>query len=143
MSSKDIADHFFHDLPTFGAISEFEEHLCKFLGSGIQVHWEAGRPVFGFTRAQVDRLHGLTIEIRIREHAPPHFHVLGNGIDAAFNIVDGTQIAGKIDRSKADLVQVWWSRSRSELIRVWNATRPDKCPVGQVLGNAAPPNQVR
>ena len=134
MSGKDLVDLFFRDVPTFDEVSKFEEHLCKFLSTGIHVHWEAGNHVFGFTRAQVARLDGLKIEIRSREHSPPHFHVLGNGIDAAFDVVDGTYLKGRIDRQSADLVRVWWEKSRSDLIRVWNDTRPDKCPVGPILG---------
>lgn len=122
----------FNALPQFTQVGQFEEHLERFLGSGALVFWENGEPVLGFGRAQVDRVHGLRIEIRSREHAPPHFHVVAPGVNASFSIADGSLIAGSIGHRQKDLVRFWYHQAKVELIRVWNESRPADCPVGRV-----------
>jgi hypothetical protein len=80
----------------------------------------------------VGRANGLKIEIFAREHPPPHFHVSGGDIDATFSLVDGSQLEGKVSGRDRALVGWWYSRSRSLLVRTWNQTRPENCPVGPI-----------
>lgn len=42
-----------------------------------------------FGRVLVAHLDGLRIQIHPREHAPPHFHVVADGINARFAIETG------------------------------------------------------
>lgn len=80
----------------------------------------------------VARVNGLSIEVYAKEHPPPHFHIFGGGIDAAFSISDCAQLNGDIDGRQKALIEWWYARSRSKLIAAWNATRPSDCPVGPI-----------
>ena len=80
----------------------------------------------------VDRVDGLRIEIRHNEHAPPHFHVIGNDFDASYSILDGSLLNGRPNHIQERLVRWWYDRSRSKLISIWNNTRPSGCPVGPI-----------
>lgn len=81
----------------------------------------------------VERVRGLRIEVFSREHPPPHFHISSGDIDAVFSIVDCAYIEGKIGNREKALVEWWYKRSRSNLIRAWNNSRPSDCLVGPVL----------
>lgn len=83
-------------------------------------------------RAQIARLESLRIEIRLREHAPPHFHVMAPGIDASFAIEDCRLIADNVDGGTQRKIEVWFRGSRAVLVRTWNTTRPSDCPVGPI-----------
>lgn len=80
----------------------------------------------------VAQVNGLRIVIRPDEHPPPHFHVTGGDVDAAFSIVTGDFLKGSIDNRKKRLVEYWYKPSRRKLIDVWNRTRPSDCPVGPI-----------
>jgi hypothetical protein len=77
-------------------------------------------------------VNGLKIEVRSREHSPPHFHVSGGGIDAIFSVTDCSYLGGKIGGREQSLVQWWYQRSRPILVTVWNQSRPDGCPIGPI-----------
>jgi hypothetical protein len=108
-----------------------EVALCLFrlLDGGYTV-WGDGRLLE--TRVKVGMLHGLRLEIRVREHAPPHFHVVGGGIDASFGIADCRHLVGAISERDVQLVRLWHASARQRLIETWNATRPTDCPVGPI-----------
>ncbi|MBI1175768.1 MAG: DUF4160 domain-containing protein [Sideroxydans sp.] len=81
----------------------------------------------------VDKTHGLRIEIRIDEHPPPHFHVVCQGEDASFSILDGRRLSRNRGLEKWDgHVRDWWTAHQSVLIERWNASRPTGCPVGPI-----------
>jgi hypothetical protein len=84
------------------------------------------------TRQLVERLANLRIEIYPTEHAPPHFHLRGPGLNASFAIEDCRHLAGEIDGREAALVRHWHRAARTKLVKVWNATRPTDCPVGPI-----------
>lgn len=84
-------------------------------------------------RQLVGRIDGLAITVLPREHAPPHFHLLGPDINAAFSILDGAHLVGDINTKQRKAVAFWYERSRSLLIRHWNETRPADCPVGPIV----------
>jgi hypothetical protein len=84
------------------------------------------------TRHLVERVHGLQIHVYSRDHAPPHFHVLGGDIDAAFLVESGDYLKGRIDRRSLSFVEWWYKRSRPIIVRAWNDSRPSDCPVGPI-----------
>jgi hypothetical protein len=122
----------FNRISEFATVEEFEQHLERLFTGGVYIFHDGSRkfPIFG--RALVERLNGLRIEIYPREHAPPHFHVRANDIDAAFSIEDGSLLYGSIDRRAQDLIEYWFLKAKPRLIEVWNATRPSDCPVGPI-----------
>jgi hypothetical protein len=87
--------------------------------------------LFG-SKQHVDRINGLTIQVLPREHPPPHFHVIGPGINASFSILDGTHLAGDLSSKQRKAVEFWYPRSRPLLVHTWNQTRPSNCPVGPI-----------
>lgn len=72
----------------------------------------------------------IKIEIRHKEHAPPHFHVIIDDINCSFNIITGDLLNGNINSKDLKKINKWYSKHRQKLITVWNATRPSDCPVG-------------
>jgi hypothetical protein len=86
-------------------------------------------------RQLVDRVNGLTITVFPREHPPPHFHIVGLGINASFSIFDGVHLTGDISPKQQKIVEFWYLRSRALLVRSWNETRPSNCPVGPICDN--------
>ena len=101
------------------------------LTSGGFAVWEDGRLIE--TRARVDQLRGLRIEIHVREHGPPHFHVTAPGINASFAIADCSLLVGELSRRDLDLVEYWYKSARPLLVRTWNETRPSDCPIGPIF----------
>jgi Domain of unknown function (DUF4160) len=85
-----------------------------------------------FIKALVESVDGLRIEIYHSEHPPPHFHVKANGINAAFTILDCKLIKGEISGREKMLVEWWYERSKSKLIKFWNDSRPSDCSVGPI-----------
>jgi hypothetical protein len=75
----------------------------------------------------------IKIEIRHNEHAPPHFHMIIDDNDCSFNIMTGELLNGTPDNIKIlKKINKWYSKNKSSLIKVWNATRPSDCPVGKI-----------
>ena len=104
--------------------------LDHLLSGGFSV-WEDGS--LYCIRQLVAKVEGLRIEIRPKEHAPPHFHVVTReGMNASFAIETGALLRGSLGGRELSLVQWWYARSRGTLIEVWNATRPSDCPVGPI-----------
>lgn len=83
-------------------------------------------------RQLVEMVNGLRIKIFPDEHPPPHFHLRGGGMDAAFSILDCALLKGKIGGRERRLVEYWHKRSRPLLVTTWNSTRPSSCPVGPI-----------
>ena len=93
--------------------------------------WENGRLLS--IRQLVDIVDGLRIEIYHNEHSPPHFHVKASGINASFYIQDCKLLKGSIGGRERKVIEWWFSRTRSKLIKIWNETRPSDCQVGLIL----------
>jgi hypothetical protein len=106
------------------------ETLAILLSGGYSV-WTDG--TLYNIRQLVARVDGLKIEVFAREHPPPHFHISGGGIDATFSLADCAHLEGRIGGRERALVEWWYHRSRSTLVRAWNESRPTDCPVGPVL----------
>lgn len=75
----------------------------------------------------------VAVEIRLREHPPPHFHVTFGDEDARFSIIDCQRLPGVrgLERYENN-IKVWWKKNRDKLITKWNETRPSDCPVGPI-----------
>lgn len=106
------------------------EGLAVLLSGGYSV-WTDG--TLYNIKQLVGRVDGLKIEVFAREHSPPHFHISGGGIDATFSLTDCAHLEGRIGGRERALVEWWYQRSRSTLVRAWNESRPTNCPVGPVL----------
>lgn len=126
MNSYDIIERRAADAKSLQASAEVLELL---LSAGLGV-WTDGR--LYDTRQLVAKVNGLRIEVYAREHAPPHFHIKGGDVDATFSLIDGSWIDGRISGRERALVQWWYQRSRSVLVKAWNESRPSDCPVGPV-----------
>lgn len=74
------------------------------------------------------------IEIRGREHPPPHFHLNGPDLSASFAIEDLEPQSGEIGKRHRKILERWYHKDggREKLINVWNETRPEDCPVGPI-----------
>jgi hypothetical protein len=110
-------------------LPELARSLRLLLSGGFGI-WEDG--TLYEIRVRVDRLQGLTIVIHTREHGPPHFHVVADGINASFAIDDGSHLAGTLSPGATRLVTYWYRSARPLLVRVWNESRPSDCPVGPI-----------
>jgi len=117
-------------LSEFNSIAEFESSLQRFLNSGCGF-WTDGSLIF--TKQLVDRIKNLKIEIYANEHGIPHFHVNSNEINAVFSIKDCSLIKGSVNRNELKLIQYWFNKSKSNLIEIWNKTRPSDCNVGPIV----------
>ena len=103
--------------------------LAQLLSGGYAV-WTDGS--LYFARQLVARVDGLRIHVYAREHAPPHFHVVGSGVNATFSIADCSPLDGNLSGVNTRLVQYWYRRFRPKVVAAWNASRPTDCPVGPI-----------
>ncbi len=86
-----------------------------------------------FAEWTVARVEGLSIEIRAREHPPPHFHVTYQGEDASFAITTCQRLPGVRGLEGFEgTIRRWWERNKGQLIEKWNHSRPWNCPVGPI-----------
>jgi Domain of unknown function (DUF4160) len=114
-------------------IDDLAESLEALLNSGCVIRIdESGEQRLLYTRALVDNVNGLKIQIFADEHAPPHFHVTAPDIDAAFTIADCKLLRGQIDSKTQKLIIYWHKKSHEKLNEIWNRTRPSDCPVGPI-----------
>ena len=112
------------------SIADLERTLLYLLDSGCSVFRDGDEEFLIFTRAAVDRIGSLKIEIYHKEHAPPHFHIRSEKVNCSFTIRDCNQLHGDIDSANLKLVTYWHRKAKRKLIEMWNQTRPTDCPVG-------------
>lgn len=108
--------------------------LERLLSSNLAV-WEDDTLIH--IKKLVAEVRGLRIEIYPNEHPPPHFHVRGPSIAGTFDIRTCELLQGRLQGREQRLVEWWHRRSRGQLIRIWNSTRPANCPVGPIDEEAA------
>ncbi|MBK8466401.1 MAG: DUF4160 domain-containing protein [Chloracidobacterium sp.] len=86
-------------------------------------------------RALVEKLRGNRIEIRLNEHSPPHFHVVGADYDASFKIENCEHLNGNISARDLRYIRYWFFEmgAKKKLIEFWNSSRPSNCPVGPIV----------
>lgn len=108
-------------------LTDFESQLMQLLNSGAYYFDDK----IIEAREQVDRLHGIKIEIYSNEHPPPHFHITTQGLKASLRIDNGEILENSgFSGKQLRTVQAWFLKSKEKLIEVWNKTRPDDCQVG-------------
>ncbi len=67
------------------------------------------------------RLQHCVIAMYFNDHAPPHFHVLGNDGREAQLSLDGARVyKGVVDRKALKEAQAWASENQSFLQRTWD-----------------------
>ena len=74
----------------------------------------------------------LRIEIRTREHAPPHFHVSSPRVNASLTIETCQPLHGSLSAHEVRIITEWHRVAKADLIRLWNESRPSDCPVGPI-----------
>ncbi len=83
----------------------------------------------------IARVEGLRIEIRSREHPPPHFHVVYQNERASFAISDCGRLRGVKGLEGYDsVIRKWHSEddNKALLIKKWDDSRPSDCAVGPI-----------
>jgi len=73
----------------------------------------------------------MRIEIYSDEHAPPHFHVKSDGINASFAIDDCSLLRGNVTQGEMRTIRYWHQHAKPMLIDRWNSTRPGDCTIGE------------
>jgi hypothetical protein len=128
VTPRQLFDQLLRESPTLERSTEL---LAGLMSSDCEIDEDGTVHLFG-GRQLVDRIAGLTIAVLPREHPPPHFHVVGRGVNATFSILDGRHLTGELSPKQRQAVEFWYPRSRALLIRRWNETRPTDCPVGRI-----------
>jgi len=107
-------------------IIEENELLLFYLNTSVVL--DSGEVVF--KRKRVDTIEHYNVEVRISEHAPPHFHVISDKLNASFNLMDCSLLKGNASKNDIAKIQAWYKQKRNFIINQWNETRPSNCPVG-------------
>lgn len=115
--------------------------LAGLISGDCEIESDGTVRLFG-ERQLVDRVDGLTVTVLPREHPPPHFHVVGKGLNATFSILDRDHLTGQLTIKQRRAISFWYLRSRGLLIQRWNETRPTDCPVGPVIEEADAASKV-
>ena len=68
---------------------------------------------------RISEFYGIAIYVYWRDHAPPHFHAIDGGDDAAIDIASGNVLEGQLPRRAAKMVQLWCDAHRDELLDNW------------------------
>ncbi|MGE4295787.1 MAG: DUF4160 domain-containing protein [Campylobacterales bacterium] len=111
------------------SLEEFGQHLTDMLNSGM--HIQNGQ--MASEKETVEKLERFRIEVRIREHTPPHFHAVSGKDSASFRIDNGELLESSgLKPKEIRKIKDWFMSSKDTLIEVWNKTRPDDCPVGKI-----------
>jgi hypothetical protein len=101
---------------------DLQELLSRFLSSGMSVGPDGS---LTFTRARVDRIRGLVLEVYPHDHNPPHFHVRSPDFSAKFTLSDCRFISGSIDRVSCDLIEHFFTNGgKVKLIQAWVRMHP-------------------
>ena len=77
--------------------------------------------------------YGIFIRMYVRDHAPPHFHVIYAEHEAQIRISDGEVIEGSLPRNAARLVKEWTELRRGLLMENWRRAR-DGRPLEKIAG---------
>ena len=123
----------FRKLKKAQSISDLEQHLTGFLSDACTVEEDEHGDLFiANQRHLVDSIGAIRIELYSNEHAPPHFHLKGGGIDASFTISDCQPLKGTVPNKVLKKIRMWHSHAQVKLVELWNETRPSGCTVGRI-----------
>ena len=123
----------FGPLENADSIDDVAVNLASFLADACYiVNDEAGNSFIVEARQLFDKIGSIKIELFSKEHAPPHFHVKGDGIDATFVIKSCELLDGSISNKDRKKIEYWHKHAKKKLVLFWNKTRPSDCPVGQI-----------
>ncbi len=75
---------------------------------------------------EVARFYGIIIQFFYNDHAPPHFHAVYGEFDAQVNIDDFSIIKGKLPKRAHELVILWASQHKDDLLREWELSRNEQ-----------------
>jgi len=85
-------------------------------------------------KARVDRINGCTVHIYADEHSPPHFHIIYGEYKGSYRIDNCEEvIADAYLKHYYKNVLKWHRVNKGKLIKFWNRTRPENCPVGKII----------
>ena len=62
---------------------------------------------------------GFRIKMFLKDHNPPHVHVLSNGYRALVSVMEASVLRGEIDAKFRDEALRWVSQNRTMLMRKW------------------------
>ncbi len=115
------------------SINDLEENLSSFFQFPCSIEKDENGNSFILEQRQLfDRVGAIKINLYANEHAPPHFHIKGNDIDASFTIESCELLNGVVPAKVSKKIKHWHKYAKPKLIEFWNNTRPSECPVGQI-----------
>ena len=117
------------------SFDEFAENLESILNGTCAVWEYEGELTLFEIKARVANVRGMQIDIYLREHAPPHFHVRSANIDASFLIEDCSILEGTVSDNDHNKIRYWHRHAKPLLIEKWNLLRPTNCLVGPYKGS--------
>lgn len=73
---------------------------------------------------------GFAIVFFFEDHAPPHFHVRGKGVEAKFELADLAlvEIKGTLRPAEIRAIRDWARRHLPALYRAWNMVQDGDAP---------------
>jgi hypothetical protein len=76
----------------------------------------------------ISLFYGIAIQMFLRDHAPPHFHVTYGSDKAVISIETLTVIAGKLPRRALNLALDWAELHQAELLENWHLCETKQLP---------------
>ena len=119
--ANDPYDLVFHCPKDDGSLDTAVRILGRALSSGYSI-MEDGSVVGG--KAVVDRVKGLKIEVRPRDHQPPHFHVSCAEFSVSFDLYSCEILKGSLRGRERRIIRAWHDRFRDRVVAAWTDTRP-------------------
>lgn len=100
--------------------------LQDLMNSGVSV-WTDGS--LYMIKGRVEAINGLAIYVNANDHNPPHFHVMGGGLNARFRISDGTPLkdkdGGQLDSTDGRLIEKWFKEGGKDKVTAeWGRLHP-------------------
>lgn len=80
---------------------------------------------------RIPQFYGIAIYMYYRDHAPPHFHAIYAGFEAAVEISNASVIDGQVPPKALSLVKEWAQLHRDELDEDWDLARAGR-PLRQI-----------
>jgi hypothetical protein len=81
----------------------------------------------------ISYFYGIFIRMYVKDHPPPHFHVIYAEHEAKVRIADGEVFEGSLPRNAARIVKEWAGLRRDALMENWQRARRNR-PLEKVPG---------